>query len=83
MLTDRCELIIRTTTWKRVREQGLLGPIWDQVLPHSKGTNLTPCRTLPIRVNFRSTSPACMTSCEVTIRTTMIVSKQEATAAET
>jgi hypothetical protein len=46
MLTDRCGLIIRTTTWTRLREQGLLGPIWDQVLPHSEGTNLKPRRTL-------------------------------------
>jgi hypothetical protein len=45
-LTDRCGLIIRITTLTRVREQGLLGPIWDQVLPHSGGTNLTLRRTL-------------------------------------
>jgi predicted transcriptional regulator len=45
-LTDRCGLIIRTTTLTRLREQGLLGPIWDQVLPHSEGTDLMPRRTL-------------------------------------
>jgi predicted transcriptional regulator len=44
-LTDRCGLIIRTTTLTRLREQGLLGPIWDQVLPHSEGTDLMPRRT--------------------------------------
>ncbi len=45
-LTDRCGLIIRTTTLTRMREQGLLGPIWDQVLPPSEGTDLMPRRTL-------------------------------------
>ena len=44
-LTDRCGLIIRTTTLTRLREQGLLGPIWDQVLPYSEGTDLMPRRT--------------------------------------
>ena len=44
-LTDRCGLIIRTTTFTRLREQGLLGPIWDQVLPHSERTVLMPRRT--------------------------------------
>ncbi len=43
-LTDGCGLIIRTTTLTRLREQGLLGPIWDQVLPHSEGTDLIPRR---------------------------------------
>jgi len=46
ILTDGCGLIIRTTTSTRVREQGLLGPIWDQVLPHSEGTDLMPRCTL-------------------------------------
>jgi predicted transcriptional regulator len=45
-LTDGCGLIIRTTTLTRVREQGLLGPIWDQVISHSEGTDLMPRRTL-------------------------------------
>ena len=45
MLTDRCGLIIRTTTLTRLREQGLLGPIWDQVLPHNEGTDLMSRRT--------------------------------------
>jgi len=45
-LTDRCGLIIHTTTLTRVREKGLLGPIWDQVLPHREGTDLMPRRTL-------------------------------------
>ena len=45
-LTDRCGLIIRTTTSTRLREQGLLGPIWDQVLPYSEGTDLMPRCTL-------------------------------------
>jgi predicted transcriptional regulator len=44
-LTDTCKLIIRTTTLTRVHEQGLLGPIWDQVLPQSEGTVLMPRRT--------------------------------------
>jgi hypothetical protein len=44
-LADRCGLIIRTTTSTRLREQGLLGPIWDQVLPHSEGIDLMPRRT--------------------------------------
>jgi len=44
-LTDRCGLIIRTTTFTRVREQGLLGPIWDQVLPHREGNDHIPLRT--------------------------------------
>ena len=44
-LTDRCGLIIRTTTLTRLREQGLLGPIWDQVLPHREGTDLMPRHT--------------------------------------
>ena len=41
-LTDSCRLIIRTTTWTRVCEQGLLGPIWDQVFPHIGMKELTP-----------------------------------------
>jgi Replication-relaxation len=45
-LTDRCGLIIRTTTLTRLHEQGLLGPIWDQVLPHGEGTDLMPRHTL-------------------------------------
>jgi predicted transcriptional regulator len=45
-LTDRCGLIIRTTTLTRVREQGVLGPIWDQVLPYGEGSDLMPRRTL-------------------------------------
>jgi hypothetical protein len=44
-LIDSCELIIRTTTLTRVHEQGLLGPIWDQVLPYREGTDLVPRRT--------------------------------------
>jgi predicted transcriptional regulator len=44
-LIDGCGLIIRTTTLTRLREQGLLGPIWDQVLPHREGTDLMPRRT--------------------------------------
>ena len=44
-LTGGRGLIIRTTTLKRVREQGLLGPIWDQVIPHSEETDLMPRRT--------------------------------------
>jgi len=45
-LTDRCGFIIRTTTLARLREQRLLGPIWDQVIPHREGTDHTPRRTL-------------------------------------
>ena len=43
-LIDSCELIILTTTLTRVHAQGLLGPIWDQVLPHREGTDLMPRR---------------------------------------
>jgi len=39
-LTDMCGLIIRTTTTTRMCEHGLLGPIWDRVLPHREGTDL-------------------------------------------
>jgi len=45
-LTNGCELIIRTTTFTRMREQGPLGPIWEQVLPHSEGTDRMPRHTL-------------------------------------
>jgi hypothetical protein len=45
-LIDGCGLIIRTTTLTRVREQGVLGPIWDQVLPYGEGSYLMPRRTL-------------------------------------
>ncbi len=45
-LADRCGLIIRTTTSIRVREQGVQGPIWDQVLPRGEGTDLMPRRSL-------------------------------------
>jgi len=45
-LADRCGLIIRTTTLTRLCEQELLGPIWDQVLPPSEGTDPMPRRTL-------------------------------------
>ncbi len=45
-LIDRCGLIIRTTTLTRVREQRVLGPIWDQVFPRGEGTDLMPRRTL-------------------------------------
>lgn len=45
-LTDGCGLIIRTTTLTRMCEQGLLGPIWDQVLPRGEGTDLMPRHTL-------------------------------------
>jgi DNA-binding MarR family transcriptional regulator len=41
-LTDSCRLIIRSTTLTRVHEQGLLGPIWDQILLRREGTNLMP-----------------------------------------
>jgi len=44
-LTNGCGLIIRTTTSTRVREQGLLGPIWEQVLPHSEGIDRMPRST--------------------------------------
>jgi predicted transcriptional regulator len=44
-LTDGCGLIICTTTLTRVLEQGLLGPIWEQILPHREGTDLMPRRT--------------------------------------
>ena len=43
-LTDNCGLIIRTTTLTRVRQQGILGPIWNQVFPQSEGTNPMPRR---------------------------------------
>ena len=43
-LSDKCGLIIRTTTLTRVYEQGLLGPIWDQDLPHREGIELMPRR---------------------------------------
>jgi hypothetical protein len=43
-LTDSCVLTVRTTTLTRVREQGLLGPICDQILPQSEGTNPMPRR---------------------------------------
>ena len=45
-LTDTCGLVICTTTFTRLREQGLLGSIWEQVLPHNEGTNLMPRHTL-------------------------------------
>ena len=44
-LTNECRLIIRTTTLTRVREQGLLGQVWEQVLPHSVGMDLMLRRT--------------------------------------
>ncbi len=44
-LPYNCGLIIRTTTLSRVREQGLLSPIWDQVPPNSEGNALVPRRT--------------------------------------
>jgi DNA-binding IclR family transcriptional regulator len=45
-LTDNCGVAVRTTTLTRVHEQGLLGPIWDQILPYCEGTDLMPRRTL-------------------------------------
>jgi hypothetical protein len=45
-LTGRYGLIVRTTTLTRVREQGLLGPIWEQVFPHREGADLMPRRML-------------------------------------
>ena len=45
-LIDGCGLIIRTTTLVCLRKQGLLGPIWDQVLPHREGNDFMPRRTL-------------------------------------
>jgi DNA-binding MarR family transcriptional regulator len=47
-LTDECGLIIRTTTLTRMHEQGLLGPIWNQVLPHGGGNDLMPRRTFDL-----------------------------------
>jgi DNA-binding IclR family transcriptional regulator len=44
-LTDSCGLIIRTTTLTRLRRQGLLGTIWNQVFPQSEGNGLTLRRT--------------------------------------
>ncbi len=44
-LPDSCGLFILTTTLSRVREQDLLGPIWDQVLPSYNRTDLMPRRT--------------------------------------
>ena len=29
-----------------MREQGVLGPIWDQVLPYGEGSDLMPRRTV-------------------------------------
>ncbi len=47
-MTDECGLIIRTTTLTRMQEQGLLGPIWNQVLPYSEGKDLMPRRTFDL-----------------------------------
>ncbi len=41
-LSDKCGLIIRTTTLTRVSEQGLLSPIWDQILPNREGIDHLP-----------------------------------------